>query len=556
MGDSRDLDLDSELQILEGTSVLADKAASDSELLRTLLAMLPVGVAAYDLEKLHYGNAKARALLGTSTEESLSAPDLFRYIDPEDWPLVAARREARRRGEATLPVVIRLRHADGRRVTVSLETLELRSGAAPLFLTVLHDVTDQLRAEEEARAAQAKRESDEAALRETQRLESLGVLAGGIAHDFNNLLASVSASLSAIERLAKALPPEAHGALRPHLENAEAGAARAAELTRQLLAYGGRAPSAKEAVDLGPLLHEIVELLQVPLAKRIALSLDFDAELPAVHGDASQLRQVAMNLVTNAAEALGGAEGTVRVSLRQETSPADAQPVGEPGEAVHGYVVLRVEDDGRGMDEATRARAFEPFFSTKGPGRGLGLATTVGILRAHGAKLGVASEVGRGTTITAAFPALHTSLRPAPKKRESAPPSPRLDGHTILLVDDERRARFALAFLLRDRGLTVVEAENGLEAVALVAERGHELDAVVMDITMPKLTGREAATQMLAARPGLPIVLTSGYAEGSLDDYADRAKVHAFLEKPFREEALVKVLASAFRKRPRPPEGF
>lgn len=572
MGDARDLDLVNELSMLEGTSVLSETNATDGELLRALLAMLPVGVAAYDHEKLHYANAQARALLGASAEEALSAPQLFRYIDPEDWPTVIARREARMRGEPTPPVVIRLRHADGRRLAVSLETLDLRGPPSRMFLSVVHDVTEKLRLEEEARVVRAQKERAEGALRETQKLESLGVLAGGIAHDFNNLLASVYGSLSAIQHLTEHLPTATREALRPHLENAEAGATRAAELTRQLLAYGGRAPSAKTALDLGPLLAEILELLRVPMAKRITLSLDCAAGVPAIFGDPSQVRQVVMNLVTNAADALAGRDGAVRVTVRHvgalgadlvSLSPdaagegdAEAHRAADTAPAAHGYVTLAVSDDGRGMDEATRVRAFEPFFSTKGPGRGLGLATTQGILRSHGARLAVVTAPERGTVVTVAFPALGADIVPSrAKKRESAPPGPRLDGRTVLLVDDERRARFALAFLLRKRGLAVIEAENGLDAVEVVAERGDTLDAVVMDLTMPKLSGRDAATQMLATHPSLPIVLTSGYAEGALDNYAERDKVFAFLEKPFREEALVKVLASAFRARKAPPTG-
>lgn len=552
MGESREVDVGSELSMLDGTSVLEGNVPSDGELLRLLFAMLPVGVVAYDLHAIHYANATARALLGVTAEEALSAPRVFRYVAPEDWPLVAERREARRRGETTPPAILRLRHDDGRVVVVSLETLELRRDPSPLFLSVVHDVTERLRLEEQAREDAARKERDEAALRETQKLETLGVLAGGIAHDFNNLLASVYGSLAAARTIAAALPEPARASLAPHLANAEAGATRAAELTRQLLTYGGRAPTEKRPVALAPLLGEIAELMRVPLAKRIALSLAFADDVPCVEGDPSQLRQVAMNLVTNAAEAIAEGAGTVSVTLAHAaTAPPGVAPLGRadaPEPTGRGFVVLTVRDDGRGMDEATRARAFEPFFSTKGPGRGLGLATTLGILRGHGARFGVASAPGRGTTVTVAFPAVAAAPRAEPSPIPAAD-EPDLAGRTVLLVDDERRARFALAFLLRQRGIEVIEAENGHDALAIVTERGASIDAVVMDLTMPRLSGRDAATAMLAAHPRLPIVLTSGYAERALAGYPDRGKIHAFLEKPFREEALVAVLAGAFAAR-------
>jgi CheY-like chemotaxis protein len=300
-------------------------------------------------------------------------------------------------------------------------------------------------------------------------------------------------------------------------------------------------------------------LLQVALPKKLALVLELEEDLPAVLADPSQLRQVMMNLVTNAAEAIGEREGTVTVRTSWRPSiDADFRslaPTAVPRAPFtpDGWVVVEVTDDGSGMSEEVRARIFEPFYSTKGSGRGLGLATTIGILRTHEARLALETETGRGTSFAAAFPAMHhtTEPLPEPSASKSVPPAPdaKLRGR-ILLVDDEARARFALAFLLKNRGLEVLEASNGLEALEALAKDPSGIDAVVMDLSMPKMGGREAFAEMNASHPDLPVVLTSGYSAAErMASYEHREKVFAFLEKPFREEELFTLLTKAITKR-------
>lgn len=539
---------------LDSARSLEEAGGGDGELLRTLLAILPVGVLAYDMVALRYANACALRLLGVLEAPSTPA-EVFEYIDPEDRPLVEARRDARARGEQTPPVELRLRHSSGARVMVLLDTVELRPPPAPLFLTVIQDVTQQREHEREQRAAEARRASEEEALRETQRLESLGMLAGGVAHDFNNLLANVYASLAAISRIAA--PLAEREAFAPHIENAECAAARAAELTKQLLVYGGGASVARRPTSLSPVVHDLRGLLRIALAKTASLAVELAPALPPISADPAQLRQVLVNLVTNASEALGEGPGRVTIRTRHEASlgPEYRALATHSTEATHGWVLLEVDDDGPGVPEALRARIFEPFFSTKGAGRGLGLATTLGILRTHAARLSLEASPDGGARFSCAFPALAGPPGSDEDEPSVAGESPSVDPDeassepvtgTVLLVDDERRARFALGFLLKNRGFTVKEAANGLEALAFVDAGG--VDVVVMDLSMPTMGGREAFLAMRARMPGLPVILTSGYGAAQLESLPHREDLFAFLEKPFREETLVPLLVLALRR--------
>ncbi len=533
---------------IDSPVALEAAGGGDSELLRTLLAILPVGVVAYDMTSIRYANACALRLLGLSAAPA-SPAEIFQYIHPEDWPVVERRRAARARGEETPPVDLRLRHASGAVVTVTIDTVDLRAGPTPMFLTVLQDVTRHREHERQQRAAEARRAAEEETIREAQRLESLGMLAGGIAHDFNNLLANVYASLAAISRLAA---PLAEGqAFAPHVENAECAAARAADLTKQLLVYGGEASVARRPTSLPALVRDLRGLLRVALTRSATLALNVDADLPPVSADPAQLRQVVLNLVTNASEALGDAPGRVTITTRHAPSlgPEHRALATQPVEAPRGWVLLEIEDDGPGVPEAARARIFEPFYSTKGVGRGLGLATTLGILRTHSARLSVDRGAAGGARFSCAFPALDGGAEPEPRTAPSDAPADGLTG-TVLLVDDERRARFALGFLLKNRGFTVREAADGLEALEAVAAGG--VDVVVMDLSMPRMGGREAFLQMRARWPGLPVVLTSGYGAAQLESLPFRDELLGFLEKPFREEALVPLLARALKRRAGP----
>jgi signal transduction histidine kinase/CheY-like chemotaxis protein len=367
---------------------------------------------------------------------------------------------------------------------------------------------------------------------EAQKLESLGLLAGGIAHDFNNLLSTVSGNA---ELAAEELPGGSPA--RPHLAAVRAAARRGATLTRQLLAYAGQRETAAEPLDLGRLVADIGELLRVSIPKPVELAFAIEPDLPEVRGAAGELQQVVLNLLTNAADAIGDRPGRISVALAARRLEGDelAAFQGE-GLAAGEFVVLEVADTGCGMDEATRARIFDPFFSTKGSGRGLGLAAMAGILRTHRAGVAIDSAPGRGTRFRVALPALarRTGAGAAPP----APVVPRGAG-VALVVDDDATVRDVIGAMLAGVGFEVVAAAGAEEALERAAAAGAALALAVVDWELPGGNGLEVANHLRQRAPALAVVLVSGV------DSAERRAAAApalYLAKPFAREELTAAL--------------
>jgi len=389
------------------------------------------------------------------------------------------------------------------------------------------DISDRQReAEERARM--------EHRLMEAQRLESLAVLAGGVAHDFNNLLAGILGSASFARR-----EPGSPRIVCDALERIEETSLRAAELCSQMLAYAGKGRLHVEPVDLAGLARGTIALLGSSVASRAEVVLDIDPRTRAVRGDATQLRQVIMNLLVNASDALAGRRGTITVRVAErEIDAAELAGALEGGALVPGpHVVLEIRDDGEGMDADTRARAFDPFFSTKFSGRGLGLAAVRGIVRGHGAAIGVASAPDRGSTFRVYFPPSDEPAAPSPAVPRPVEVSDRLDG-PVLLADDEGIVREVARNVLESMGFDVLEARDGLEAVELFGRHAPEIRLVILDLTMPRLDGALAWTRMRAVRSGVPVLVTSGYTEEESLARFTGPGVRAFLHKPFRASTL------------------
>ena len=428
----------------------------------------------------------------------------------------------------------RLTQKDGtQHIDVRAEPLRDVSGEIVGITCTAVDITEHRRAEE--------------ALRHTQKLESLGVLAGGIAHDFNNLLTGILGNASlALRTIGSDEPPET---VAPLLHDVIRASERAADLTRQLLAYAGKGQFVIEPVDLGSLSAELLPLVRASIPKHVELQLVHGSDLPRVDADPTQLQQLVMNLVINGAEAIPPDGGTVTVKLdryeRAEPEPGDATTELAPGT----YVTLEVRDTGLGMSPETIERIFDPFFTTKFLGRGLGLAATQGIVRAHQGAIRVTSEPGEGTTFlvllpasaTAAEPAGEPDPMPAPKpparrtrRRPSGPP-------TILVVEDEPVVRSLARSALEDAGYRVLVAEHGGDAVELIANDRGTVAAVLLDANMPVMTGAEAATRIRALRPALPIIVSSGYnEEETLPQFA--AVTPHFLQKPYGPQSLTEAV--------------
>jgi signal transduction histidine kinase len=383
------------------------------------------------------------------------------------------------------------------------------------IIGIATDITDRRQAED--------------ALRQAQKLESLGVLAGGIAHDFNNLLTVVLGNLN----LAQMHLPETAPA-RPYLANMEATVLRATELTKQMLAYSGRGHFVVRPHDLNAVVRDLTHLLVVSISKKVRLQLDLEATLPAIQADVAQLQQVVMNLVTNASDAIGDREGAIHVStsavVLDERALRAEYRVEAPVPGRH--VILEVEDTGCGMAPEVLERIFDPFFTTKATGRGLGLSAMLGILRGHGAGLNIASDVGRGSRFRLCFPAV-TALVPLKALEDPAPGQGPAHG-LVLLVDDEERILQTTGLALEALGFQVIAAQDGLEALERFQEHRQELRLVLMDLTMPRMDGREALHAMRELDPSVPVVLSSGFSEkDSLQAFPDGGPA-AFLQKPYQ----------------------
>jgi CheY-like chemotaxis protein len=374
----------------------------------------------------------------------------------------------------------------------------------------------------------------EARMQGAQRLESLGVLAGGIAHDFNNLLMAIlgNAELARI----KAAP---ESDIQRHLRAIADTSQQGAELCRQLLVYSGGRTLTMQPVDLNQVVQDTSSLLRVSISKKAEVELDLAKAPPTLAGDPSQLRQIVMNLVVNASEALGDQAG--RIVLRTGTEALnqdsiDRYSVGSSPLAGD-YVFIEVEDDGCGMDGTTRSRMFEPFFSTKFTGRGLGLAAVLGIVRGHKGVVELDSHEGKGTRIRVAFPALPTD------PRQSSPSDHPTDwscSGTVLVVDDEAGARSVAAGLLEAIGFQCLQASDGKQGVDLFRAEPEKFVLVVLDLIMPVLDGRECFRALREIRPDVPVLFVSGYGEDAVTAELSQSLHTGFLQKPFDFDDLMR----------------
>ena len=369
------------------------------------------------------------------------------------------------------------------------------------------------------------RERLQSQLARSQRLESLGLLAGGIAHDFNNLLAVVVGHASLL--LGAAGP-----ALRESLEAILAAGDRAQLLSSQLLAYAGRRERRAVPLDLGDEVGEIAELARSALHADVELVIEPAPEPTLVLADRAQLQQVVLNLLVNASDAMKETGGTVRVQLGARALTAAAASELEPATArpALAYAFVRVSDEGCGMDRDTLSHVFDPFFSTKGAGRGLGLAAALGIARSHGGGFAVESEAGRGTVFTLFLP--RTKARP-----EVGPPvepgTASGGSETILVVDDDDGVRKTAASALRAAGHRVVEAPDGRAAVELLRST-PDVELAVVDMTMPGMSGEETLHALRELRADLPVLLSSGYDVHAAATRLTELPGVGFLPKPYR----------------------
>jgi two-component system, cell cycle sensor histidine kinase and response regulator CckA len=407
------------------------------------------------------------------------------------------------------------------------EELELRVEARTRDLAAAQRLSEESLVREQA--ARLAAEASAAQSRHVQKLESIGVLAGGIAHDFNNLLHVVLGNAD----LARGhLPPDSPAV--ETLDEVIRAAHRATDLTRQLLAYSGKGAFVLRHLDLSREVREMATLLRTAISRQATLVWELDPDIPSISADETQIRQIVMNLITNASDALGDAAGTI--TLRTGTVRVD-----EP-KASGEFVYLEVADTGAGMAPETLQRIFDPFFSTKFAGRGLGLAAVMGIVEAHRGLIRIRTAPGEGTAFRVLFPAAYVEADVA-----ETPTFTRSDWRgngTLLIVEDEEGVRAVAERMLAGLGFRVLTAEDGRQALKVVAAHGEELAAVLLDLSMPRMGGPETFRRLRAVHPRLPVVLMSGYTEQEVaaQFLEGGPSPVAFLQKPFLPADLVAVL--------------
>ena len=504
-------------------------------------------------------NAQAERLFGYSREEMVGqevemlVPEHARAVhpsrraryfpNPQPRPMGAGMELAGRRKDGTeFPAEISLSAIEtdeGVLVTATVrdvsDRLEVQAERERLKAQAERERT-QAQAERERRKSQAERERLERQLHQSQRLESLGQLAGGVAHDFNNLLGViVNYTAFVVEEIAK---PDGgdREAVRQDLDQVRRAADRATELTHQLLAFGRREVVRPRVLDLNEVVRDVEQFLRRTLGEDVELVTSLAPDLHAVMADPGQLEQVLVNLAVNARDAMpGGGRLTIETdNVVIDADYAELRPGLEPGE----HVRLRVSDTGAGMSPEVIERVFEPFFTTKpkGEGSGLGLATVYGIVAQAGGHARFHSEPGLGTTFTALLPVTRETPTTVPHSTGATAVG---GGETVLLVEDEDALREVTRRILARNGYQVLDAARGSKAVDLATNHPGPIHLLVTDVVMPEMLGREVATRVVAARPGIRVLYISGYAHPVLASKGTLEEGLALLEKPFTEPVLL-----------------
>jgi PAS domain S-box-containing protein len=474
-----------------------------------------------------FANAPMAEMLGYTAAEMQGLP-MYTFMDTTSQR-EASLNLARRREGVSERHEFKLRHRSGADVWTVMSTAPIldAAGAYNGAQAIVTDLTERRRLE--ARVLQA------------QKLESLGVLAGGIAHDFNNMLVGI---LGNVDFALQETPPASQS--RQALTDIRDAGLRLTELTRQLLAYSGRGRSVAQRIDLNRLVEDIVQLLGAVISKKAQLRFDLASSGVEVEVDATQIRQVLMNLVTNASDALQATPGLITIETRRVEVDRAYLDFACPNPPITegSYVILEIADTGGGMDSATREKIFDPFFSTKFAGRGLGLAATLGILRSHNGAISVQSDLGYGTRFTVFLPAASPMLRAGviSSGTSSEPASA-----VVLVVDDDDAVRKLAVRLLKQAGFEVLQARHGHEAVATIDAEATRLSVVLLDLTMPGLSGEEVLEHIQRKAPGLRVVLTSGFDENDTASRFVAAGQARFLAKPWRAADLVDAISAALK---------
>jgi PAS domain S-box-containing protein len=506
----------------------------------------------YDFAPVGYATLSDKGLI---LEANLTLSDMLRversqllqqrlssYILPDDQDAYYRHIQALKATGQRRTCEIRMRGKDDcRELWVRTEWVPVAAPDEGLrFRAAFFDVTEWRRTEQ-------VRLDLERQVQHAQKLESLGVLAGGIAHDFNNLLMVILGNADLAMRSPSLAAPQ-----QQFLAEIKGAAERAAELSNQMLAYAGKGHFVVEPIDLNGFVEEMGHLLHVSVSKKAVQRIELAGDLPSIDADAAQIRQVLMNLITNASEAIGEEEGVITIATGVVDADAALLSAGLGGEdLLEGrYVSLEVSDTGCGMDGDTQAKLFDPFFSTKFTGRGLGLAAVLGIMRSHNGAIYVRSELGKGTTFKLLIPCCAEALQEADRSGVGAEAEIwRPDVGTVLLVDDEDGVRKIVQRMLEGEGFRVIGAADGREAVDAFHEHADEIGIVLLDMKMPRLNGEEAFRELRQIRPDLRVILCSGYTQEDATSRFAGLGLAGFIQKPYGHDTLMAKLREVVRRR-------
>jgi len=525
-----------ELRVIKRTAEL--QAAKD-ELQSTLDNMIDTYYRIHADGTVKWASASVLSLLGYQPSEIAGIHFRDLYVDGQSFSQLAE--ALQQHGGAVINQKIQLKHKSGHAIWVSISAHLLvdEQGGAGGLEGVVRDITRQVLAEEQRQAMEEK-------MVHVQRLESLGVLAGGIAHDFNNILASIMGNAELAElNSGDGLP------VQKELHNILTGSVRAADLCKQMLAYSGQGAFLKSDVNMSALVDEALQLIDISIPKNISLTLALSNVLPLVHADKTQMHQIIMNLVSNAAESIGDEkQGRISIitSLIQAGSKELASRYIEEERQPGSYVLLEVMDNGCGMDEATMDKIFDPFFTTKFTGRGLGMSALLGIVRSHGGAIQLDSKPGQGADFRILLPLSHGAGEAIVE--HSIEPVLKHDVvRTVLVIDDEMTVRAVVERLLDKLGCKVMLAGDGERGVELCQQYRQEIDVVLLDLTMPGMGGIEAMHALRKLDASLPVFICSGYSHEGVVGKFGNMQPSGFLQKPFSLKALSDMLNSiAVRK--------
>ena len=570
----------------------ADEALRESEdRYRTLVGTIPDPVVVYDSEgRATYVNNAFVRVYGWSREELMGGR--IDFVPPEE---TEATQEAWRRTleDGTVFFETKRWNKNGDLLDIQLRTAILRDqeGKHVLSIVIHRDVTalkqaetalrkahDELEVRVEKRTVELAKANEELCekiaeskqaeeeklalerqVRHAQKLESLGVLAGGIAHDFNNILMAILGNADlALDELSPMSP--ARGSIR----DIEKAAKHAAKLVKQMLAYSGKGRFVVEPIDVGGLIEEISHLLEVSISKKSLLKHNLAENLPTFDGDVTQIRQVIMNLITNASEAIGDKSGVIALSTG--AMDCDRAYLDDINEVVRAsldeplpegvYTYIEVADTGCGMDAQTIEKVFDPFFTTKFTGRGLGMSAVLGIVRGHRGALKIYSEVGKGTTFKILFPANELPDNGfAVRRKDQAEGKDWRGSGTVLIADDEETVCTVVKKMLELMGFSVLTVPDGREALKVFREHANEIVCVLLDLTMPHMDGEEAFREMRRLHPGVTVILCSGYNEHDATQRFAGKGLAGFIQKPYNMAALRKKLMEVLRDERAAPKG-